>query len=37
MGKCKREDEILDGDDPRVIEAVKFVEQRSRELNRRLA
>lgn len=30
-------DEVLDGDDPRVIEAAKFVEARSRELNRRLA
>ncbi len=27
----------LDGDDPRVIEAAKFVEARSRELNKRLA
>lgn len=27
----------LDGDDPRVIEAAQFVEERSRELNRRLS
>ncbi|SHT67755.1 Uncharacterised protein [Mycobacteroides abscessus subsp. abscessus] len=27
----------LEADDPRVIEAAQFVEQRSRELNRRLA
>lgn len=27
----------LDEDDPRVIEAAKFVEARSRELNRRLS
>ncbi len=37
MGKCKREDEMLDGDDPRGIHAVKFVEQWSRELNRGLS
>jgi hypothetical protein len=37
MGKNDTEDEVLDGDDPRVIEAAKFVEARSRELNRRLA
>ncbi|SHT93178.1 Uncharacterised protein [Mycobacteroides abscessus subsp. bolletii] len=28
---------VLDADDPQVIEAVKYVEERSRELNRRLA
>lgn len=37
MDERDTEDEVLDGDDPRVIEAAQFVEQRSRELNRRLA
>lgn len=37
MCKCNSEDEVLDGDDPRVIEAATFVEARSRDLNRRLA
>ncbi|EIT89312.1 hypothetical protein MA4S0726RB_2633 [Mycobacteroides abscessus 4S-0726-RB] len=36
MDRRDVEDEVLDGDDPRVIEAAEFVETRSRELNRRL-
>ncbi|CPT98110.1 Uncharacterised protein [Mycobacteroides abscessus] len=37
MDRRDIEDEALEADDPRVIEAAQFVEQRSRELNRRLS